>query len=336
MPCAKLSALFDIPSSPLAPPPSGSDAMQGTTPAGSPSGHIPYVPATPTNRHGHSSSISPYASARSSRQSRRSSVRPFEDFTQAAVLCARKLKLKPEGVMVLDDYAKNATSVNEVKTFAQLLKITKMQALLSPTVATFVVPKKLDHKIDMHTFRTMMSPSLAFYVKKSSPDSPSGIMKGLITEHGEHWGVTNDILDDKGSWGVISSCVRTCLTDRRYDIKRILFDGVWISIKNEDGKTVVSEREDPVDIIQLSETLINLVPDAGVKVTLPMLGHIAVLRQVLVDVNGGPKFWEKVDEQLSMIREKYEHDEARISHAITKVLKNDCRTYGSPDLSLFQ
>ncbi|KAJ7761152.1 hypothetical protein B0H14DRAFT_2634120 [Mycena olivaceomarginata] len=312
MPRAKLSALFDIPSSPLVPPPSGSDAMQETTPAGSPSGHIPYVLATPTNCHGCSSSISPYASARSNRQSRRSSVRPFEDFTQAAVLCARKLKLKPEGVTMLDDYAKvffplfpsMLPSLNEVKTFAQLLKITEMQALLSPTTATFVVPKKLDHKINMHTFRTMMSPSLAFYVKKSGPDSPSGVMKG--------------------SWGVIFSRVCTCLTDRHYDIKRILFDGMWISIKDEDGETI------------LSETLINLVPDAGVKVTLPMLGCVTVLCQVLVDVNGGLKFWEKVDEQLSMIHEKYEHDEARISRAIAKVLKNDCRTYGSPDLSLFQ
>jgi hypothetical protein len=33
------------------------------------------------------------------------------------------------------------------------------------------------HKIDVHTFRTMLSPTLGFYVKKAGADSPIGIMK---------------------------------------------------------------------------------------------------------------------------------------------------------------
>jgi hypothetical protein len=77
-----------------------------TTPAGSPSRRTASSnPTTPTNRHRQISS-SPYASARINRHNRRFSVQGFEDFTQAGVLAARKLKLKPEGVMMLDDFAK--------------------------------------------------------------------------------------------------------------------------------------------------------------------------------------------------------------------------------------
>jgi hypothetical protein len=168
----------------------------------------------------------------------------------------------------------------------------------------------------------------------------------LILEHGDLWGVTNDVVDDKASWGTIASRIRIRLTDRRYDMKKVvslslpsssllsadtpqLVDGMWTSIKTEDGETMVADREDPLDIIQLCEALVDIVPDAGIKVTLPMMGRVAVLvchnpchraifpdceqRQVLVDAKGGSKFWEKVDEQLSMIREKYENDEPRIS-----------------------
>ncbi|KAF7371506.1 hypothetical protein MVEN_00005400 [Mycena venus] len=332
----RLAALFDTPSSPLAPPPGSSGDMGSTTPTGTPSRHNSSLPGTPTIRHRHGFSSSPYASAGRNRWSRHSGVQSLEDFTQAGVLIGRKLKLKPEGVMMLDDFAKNATSINEVKSYAQLLKITEMQAAVATTAANFVIPKKLEHKIDMHSFRTLMSPTLGFYVKKAGPDSPSGIMRTLIIDHGSQWGVTSDVIDDKAQWGVIVSRVRNKLTDRRYDIKKVLCDAVWILVKTEEGETVLTNREDPLDIIQLCEALVNIVPDAGVKVTLPMMGRVAILRQVLIDESGGPKFWERVDEQLSKIREKYENDESRISRAIAKVLKNDCRTYGSPDISLFQ
>ncbi|KAJ6543310.1 hypothetical protein B0H10DRAFT_1970453 [Mycena sp. CBHHK59/15] len=101
------------------------------------------------------------------------------------------------------------------------------------------------------------------------------------------------------------------------------------------GKVEASiiERENPLDIIKLCEELVNILSDANMKVTLPMLARVAILRQILIEVSGSSKFWEKVDAQLAEIRE--EPDEARVSKNIAKVLKNDCRHYGSPDLTLF-
>lgn len=52
---------------------------------------------------------------------------------------------------------------------------------------------------------------------------------------------------------------------------------MWVTVKTEDGDTTISDREDPLDIIKLCEGLVDLVPDAGVKVTLPMLGRVAIL-----------------------------------------------------------
>jgi hypothetical protein len=172
----------------------------------------------------------------------------------------------------------------------------------------------------------------------------------LIVQH-PGWGVTADQLDDKEiSWAVLT---RSCghLTDRRYDIKKevclvfvdaqmymfisMLFlqcaDSLWIFTKSEDGETIVTDRQDPLNIVKLCENLVDPVPDAGVKVTLPMLGRVALLvclflfvvailifhqRQVLLDVSGRTNFWDQVDQQLAHLREKYDHDEARISKCV--------------------
>ncbi|KAJ6602336.1 hypothetical protein B0H10DRAFT_1958092 [Mycena sp. CBHHK59/15] len=242
-------------------------------------------------------------------------MRPTEDFTQVGVLAAQRLKLKPNTIIRLEDFAKTANSASEVTMFAQLLKITEMQALISPTNVPFSIPKKLDSKINIHSIRTMLSPTLAFYVKKASRDTPSGIMKVWA------WGITSEDIDDKAHWGVVSSHIRTCLTDRRYEIKKVISDSIWVSVKSEDGELIVMDRDEPLNIIQLCEALVEIVPDAGIKVTLPMLGRVALLsdstasnfanlkRHVLIDVNGGQKFWEKVDEQLAMLREKYDNNE---------------------------
>ncbi|KAJ6559609.1 hypothetical protein B0H19DRAFT_1069353 [Mycena capillaripes] len=293
----------------------------------------PAFTSTPTRRSSTPSlrrnSLSPYAPARQARANRRIST---EDFSNIGVLAARKLKLKPEGVMMLEDFCKTATSASEVKMYAQMLRLTEMQNMAHTTVASAVLTKKLD--IDTHTFRTLMSASIAFYVKKAVPDSPSGVMKALIQEHVGSW-ISAESIEDKAQWGLISSRTRIRLTDRRYDIKKVLVDGVWISVKSEDGEVVYKDREDPLDIIQLCEALVDIVPDPRLKVTLPLLSRVALLHRVLIDVNGGSKFWERVDEQLVILREKSQNDETRISKAIAKVLKNDTRTYGSPDLSIF-
>ncbi|KAF7344917.1 hypothetical protein MVEN_01654100 [Mycena venus] len=190
-----LSALLDTPSSPLAPP-AGSNAG-GTSPARSPSSTLPITPSN----HNRGSSSSLYNSAASNRHFRRQPSTATEDFTQVGVLHARKLKLKPEAVMMLEDFCKLATSASDVVMYAQMLKITDMQALVSPANIAFTISKQLDNKIDIHSMRTMLSPSLPFYVKKSGGDTPSGIMKTLILDHRTAWGVTPDVIDDKSKWG---------------------------------------------------------------------------------------------------------------------------------------
>ncbi|KAJ7772760.1 hypothetical protein B0H14DRAFT_2966127 [Mycena olivaceomarginata] len=307
----RLSALFDTPSSPLGPP---TDGNSGTSPTGSPSSGRPASdPVTPSNRRG---SSSPYASpaALSSRHHRRTSSGAAEDFAQVGVLAARKAEvfvLPFQSMAMADNVSRRQPSGSEVIMFAQLLKITEMQALLSPAAGTFVIPKKTRcNKIDVHSCGPCCRQPLPSMSRKAGGDSHSGIMKTLV-------------LEDKAQW------------DRRYEMKKVLVDGTWAVVKGEDGETILSDLNDPMDIITLCEALIAIVPDAGLKVTLPMLGRVALLRQVLIDISGGSKYWEKVDEQLALLRTKYEDDEKLISKAIAKVLKNDCRSYGNPDLSLF-
>ncbi|KAJ7269025.1 hypothetical protein C8J57DRAFT_1509242 [Mycena rebaudengoi] len=333
----RLNALFDTPSSPLAPP--SSDTINGATdtPFGSPQRPNP---VTPSNSARCGSSSSPYASARSAVGSLGQRTVHTEDFSQHGTLIAARLHLKPDAVKQLEDFVKMATSRSEVSMYGQLLKIAQMQAAQAPGPKAWVIPKKLEDKIDTHSFRILMSPSIPADVKKTGMDSPSGQLRltcsqALIVQH-PGWGVTADQLDDKEIWWAVltRSCGR--LTDRRYDIKKECADSLWIFTKSEDGETIVTDRQDPLDIVKLCENLVDPVPDAGVKVTLPMLGRVALLRQVLLDVSGRTNFWDQVDQQLAHLRKKYDHDEARISKAIGKVLKNNCRTYSTPNLTIFQ
>ncbi|KAJ6587851.1 hypothetical protein B0H10DRAFT_2233846 [Mycena sp. CBHHK59/15] len=43
-------------------------------------------------------------------------------------------------------------------------------------------------------------------------------------------------------------------------------------LKNKDGEVIITDLEEPSDIIKLCEALVAIVPDANMKVTLPMLG----------------------------------------------------------------
>ncbi|KAJ7842497.1 hypothetical protein B0H13DRAFT_2365207 [Mycena leptocephala] len=315
----KLASLYDIPSSPLGSPQRGPTGGS-STPAGSPpgSGRAQGTPSPSRGRR--STAASPYAAANAQRRALRDRSWFYEDLTQFGALNARKCKLKPEGVIQLEVFAKDADTKSEVATFALLLQIAENQALILPAATGVVIPKKFENKINIHSIRTLLDPTLSAYVKKSGADSPSGIMKALVQDHCPNWGLFLDQIQDKAVWDPVSSRIRHRLTDTRYDIKKTRL------------------YLDPLDIITLCEALVQLVPDAGLKVTLPMLGRIAMLRHILIDLNGGPKFWEKVDEQLAELRGRYadvEDSEVKISKVIAKVLKNDCRNYGNPDLSVF-
>ncbi|KAJ6536222.1 hypothetical protein B0H19DRAFT_1271013 [Mycena capillaripes] len=331
MPPSRLNALFDTPSSPLASPSSGR-AGRTTTPAGSPSssGAPSRTPTYSGRRSGAQSS--PYASPRVGRRTRRDDM--LGDFTQFGALQGKKLKLKPEGNMKLEEFSKTADSKSEVAMYAQLIKIIENQALMVPAATGFVIPKKFEGKVTIHSIRTILDPALSAYVKKAGADSPSGILKNAILAHTPHWGITTKQTQDKNVWDPIASRCRHRLTDARYNI----LESLWTVTKDENGETVMTDRADPLDIIQLCEALTDLVPDAGVKVSLPMLGRVAILRQVLVDVHGGQKLWEKVEEQLADLRNRYaddENPEVKISKSVARVLKNDRRSYGNPDISIF-
>ncbi|KAJ6622268.1 hypothetical protein B0H10DRAFT_1944668, partial [Mycena sp. CBHHK59/15] len=137
-----------------------------------------------------------------------------------------------------------------------------------------------------------MSPNISHYVKKSGADSPSGIVKSLIQDHTSQLGITSEQIREKTIWSAVTSHVRTCLTDHCYSIKKA----------DDEGETTIEECEDPLDIINLCEELVNIVPDADMKVRMPMLARVAILHQIIIDVSGGCKFWEKVDEELATSR----------------------------------
>ncbi|KAJ6632089.1 hypothetical protein B0H10DRAFT_2250924 [Mycena sp. CBHHK59/15] len=220
------------------------------------------------------------------------------------------------------------TSIAECRTeilmFAHILKISEMQALTAPSAADFVILKKLE----------LMSPNISHYVKKSGADSPSGIVKSLIQDHASQWGITSEQIGEKTIWSTVMSHVHTHLTDQCYSIKKAIFNSLWVATKDDEGETTIEEREDPLDIIKLCEELVNIVPDADMKVTMPMLACVAILRQIIIDVSGSSKFWEKVDEELATLHN--EPDGKILSKNIVKVLKADCCRYGNPDLALFQ
>ncbi|KAJ6609290.1 hypothetical protein B0H10DRAFT_2226036 [Mycena sp. CBHHK59/15] len=201
--------------------------------------------------------------------------------------------------------------------FAHILKISEMQALTAPSAADFVILKKLESKLDIHSFCTLMSPNISHYVKKSRADSPSGIVKSLIQDHTSQLGITSEQIREKTIWSAVTSHHQESF-----------------ATKDDEGETTIEEREDPLDIIKLCEELVNIVPDADMKVRMPMLARVAILHQIIIDVLGGCKFWEKVDEELAMLRD--EPNEKILSKNIVKVLKADCRCYGNPDLPLFQ
>lgn len=147
-----------------------------------------------------------------------------------------------------------------------------------------------------------------------------------------------------------------------------LVDAVWVSVKSEDGEVTLTDREDPLDIIKLCEALVAIVPDADIKVTLPMLGRVAFLvchcnfisQSFLMSPSARYSSRSRPEPSsgrrstsclppsapnMTMTRFAFQGmypfiASCNISNctnlrAVAKVLKNDCKCYGSPDLAVF-
>jgi hypothetical protein len=145
-----------------------------------------------------------------------------------------------------------------------------------------------------------------------------------------------------------------------------LINSIWVVVKTEGGEASLVDRVDPVDIIQLCEELVNIVPDADIKVTLPMLARVAILVRdkifiYMYELMGSTsarsslrfraapssgRRWTSSSQACArrLMRlvspSVYQFPSAFISahqfhRNIAKVLKNDCRQYGSPDLAVF-
>ncbi|KAJ7362678.1 hypothetical protein DFH08DRAFT_799698 [Mycena albidolilacea] len=240
-----------------------------------------------------------------------------------------------------------AESISQVKIFAQSLKVTELLLAVNPGTASTGLSKKTGEQDRCAHVPHRDVAHHRFLRQESGHGQPQRdheglrpsytharsitILQAMIQDHANAWGITAEAIEDKAQWSNVTSRVRLCLTDCRYELKKVLSDSVWVAVKSEDGDMILTDREDPLDIIKLCEALVAIVPDADVNVTLPMLGRVALLvfyrnfalqshrmspqRQILIEVNTGMKFWEKVDEQLAALRVKYDHDKTRISNS---------------------
>ncbi|KAF9469000.1 hypothetical protein BDZ94DRAFT_1245129 [Collybia nuda] len=254
---------------------------------------------------------------------------PSEDFSQLAGSLAKKHKLKDGPASSLIDFAKLPLSQQNVYLFCEVMRIRQQQDTLHPPDIVFIIPKKLEAKIEIYIFRTLMSPSLASYVQKPLP---TDIVTALIKKH-PSWGVTPEVKDNKSSWDVVVKWVRERLTDWCYDIKKVLSKSIWTTQTDDNGVATLVNRTDPLDIIDLCTALVGIFPGAQVPVTVPMLGRVAVLRQVLVNSKGATKFWEKVDNTFVKLRSDHNNDKTAISKLIGRALKNDHKVYGEVDVT---
>ncbi|KAH9942015.1 hypothetical protein B0H21DRAFT_751758 [Amylocystis lapponica] len=262
--------------------------------------------------------------------------RPAEDLSQYAAAAGRRVRLKLDNQREAEQFSRLSSSQRQVWTAIHLLKLQEHLEAIQPADAKWNMPDTLAAKIEHYTFAVLVSPALAFYVRGSGPLK---LVMGILEKH-PAWGYTRQVKNDKYKADIVEQRVKTRLTDRRSNIK----DLIWLSLGPahkppvSDGSS--SKKPEPVllNIVQLCTAVCKKHPNNTPTVSLQMCARFAFLRHMLLQLltnavlagKSHRKYWDLVDDQLDIMRKNTEPGMSTL--VLTQMLEDDRRIHGDPDI----
>ncbi|KIM44031.1 hypothetical protein M413DRAFT_9292 [Hebeloma cylindrosporum] len=263
----------------------------------------------------------PRSSPTPSQPTTHSRKRGSEDLSQFVRNIGRQMKLRKVDQETLEKVASYSPAEQRAWTAAKILKMAEHQeAQVAPEIV-FELPKSMKKKMEIKTFSMILDYTMASYIDPETHDNHRGPAAALVKFIREtpSWGFTPSMAQDSKKLSVLVTDTRLMFTKRRASIKML--------IKESFG----TDKNQIQNIVELSQSILNLSKSGKVKLTIHHCVRFAFIRKIAAGNYAGKDFWKTVDRELEATRQMPERKQSKF---LASILAADRKLYGdSPDLS---
>ncbi|KAF8153078.1 hypothetical protein B0H34DRAFT_809937 [Crassisporium funariophilum] len=255
----------------------------------------------------------------------------LEDLSQVALDASWFFKLRKTDELALVKYTLLSIENQLIWHHGQGMKLLEVQSCMTAPDMVYTIPKSLETQIDHISFSVLMSPTLAYYITASKPNSALGLVQEIL-EDNPSWGINSEVKADKIKMNAIILRICNKLTNRRSEIKK----AIMVSLGDENLEAIPDSNGCKLhlnsrNIFELCDDIQAIVKSAELPCTVELCGRVAFLRFVATMENGAQTYWEQVDKELKGTQEM--DDKIKQSRLVAKLLKLDRQTYGNVNLN---
>lgn len=239
----------------------------------------------------------------------------YKDLRQRLAVAKR---LRPSSVQELAMFAKADKKSREIRTFALALEIKDLLSFIEGNWSP-----SGDALVNIKEFSTL------YLLSVTSPTYKFGSTAVVLkTLKKVSVGLPEGWYDDAAKRGTVATAVTKYMTETRSSMKKL----IRTSIEGPKGKP-----DETQNIAELASAIVGL-GGPLLRATVQHWGRFAVMRSVFGKTDGSSTFWDKVDKELSSIREnanvKYPNDRNKagreVHTSINTILEADYDLYGNP------
>ncbi|KAJ6611591.1 hypothetical protein B0H10DRAFT_2192837 [Mycena sp. CBHHK59/15] len=244
----------------------------------------------------------------------------------AAKRYAERKRLRSEQKTELDTFLKDPASLCEAKLFVDLLHVDNLINQIVIATAPYEVSASLEKNISNYAAAGLLPSKISTY----KAANPTNILLAILKKH--HFDLPAGIEHNPADWAKVVAAAQDALTQKRAKFKKaarlLSFCLPILKIEKSDKKYAPGPKRQ--NIFNLTQVFVD-----GTQCTVNVLlcARVALMRKVYL-LESGPKFWDKLDSNLSQIRKQADGDKKKIIKAFRHILTQDQTTNGVKDYEL--
>ncbi|KAJ6587291.1 hypothetical protein B0H10DRAFT_2442616 [Mycena sp. CBHHK59/15] len=207
---------------------------------------------------------------------------------------AERKRLCSEQKTELDTFLKDPASLREAKLFVNLLHVDNLINQIVIATAPYEVSASLEKNISNYAAAVLLSSKISTY----KAANPTNILLAILKKH--RFDLPAGIEHNPADWAKVI--------------------GYSLKIEKSDKKYAPGPKRQ--NIFNLTQVFVD-----GTQCTVNVLlcARVALMRKVYL-LESGPKFWDKLDSNLSQIRKQADGDKKKIIKAFRHILTQDQTT----------
>lgn len=213
-------------------------------------------------------------------------------------------KLRAEQRDELEGFLQETALGRQAKLFVSVLSVeNKIDAFRSAT-PPYQVSDELKTNINNYALAVLLSANISAY----KGDIPRNHILNILKKY--RFDLPTGIEHDYANWEKITTFVSYSLTQSRARVKKLIRDSIT---QNN-------------NIFALAQVIVHGTP---CRPTVQLCSRVALMRAIHQECNGGEKYWNLIDQRLTLVRKLAGSDTVKAARAFRGILKTDRDTYGA-------